>query len=68
MGAAHLPSADGRMKMCWCLHTTESYLATEKKEILPFTTACVDLEGITLSEISQSKKDKRHVISLTCEI
>ena len=36
----------------------EYYSAMGKKEILPFATACVDPEGIMLSEISQTEKDK----------
>ena len=30
----------------------------KRKEILPFATTWMDLEGITLSEISQTEKDK----------
>ena len=41
----------------------EYYAAEKKKELLPFTTAWVELEGIMLSEISQVVKDKYHMIS-----
>ena len=51
----------------WYICTMEYYLAVRKKEILPFAAAWMDLESITLSEISQSEKDKYHVISLICE-
>ena len=34
----------------------------EKKELLPFTTAGMELENITLSETSQAVKDKYHMI------
>ena len=44
------------------------YSAVKKKKILPFVTAWIDLENIMLSEISQSEKDKYHMISLICEI
>ena len=37
------------------IHIQEYYSATKKKEILPFGTTWVDIEGITLSEISQRK-------------
>ena len=37
--------------------------AKRKKELLPFNTAWMDLEGIVLSEISQAVKDKYHKIS-----
>ena len=40
----------------------------KKNEILSFATAWIDLEGIILSEISQSEKDKCHMISLICGI
>ena len=36
----------------------------KKKEILPFETTWVDLEGIMLSEIRQRKTNTMHVISL----
>ena len=41
----------------------EYYLALKKNEILPFVTAWMDLEGIKLSEVSQSEKDKYHVFT-----
>ena len=34
------------------------------KKVLPFVTTQMDLEIIRLSEISQSEKDKYHIISL----
>ena len=51
----------------------EYYSATKKygilqNEILAFLTAQINLEGITLSEVSQSEKDKYHMISLLCRI
>ena len=45
----------------------ECYPATRRKKILPFATTWMDLEGIMLSEISQTEKDK-HFISLMCGI
>ena len=39
-----------------------------KTEILPFVTTWMDLESIMLSEISQTQKDKYHIISLICGI
>ena len=46
----------------------EFYLAIKKKNILPFATVWMELETIRLSEISQSEKDKYHVISHICGI
>ena len=36
------------------------------KQILPFATTWMELEGIMLSEISQAEKDKYQMISLIC--
>ena len=38
-------------------------MAIKKKKILPLVTARMDLENIMLREISQSEKDKHHMIS-----
>lgn len=38
----------------------------KKDKIISFATAWLDLEGVMLSEISQTEKDKHHVISLMC--
>ena len=54
------------IKKMWFVSTTEYYLATRKNETLPFATTWMELEGIMLSEISQSKKDKYHMFSLIC--
>ena len=40
------------------IYTMEYYSAIKKNEILPFATTWMDLEGIMLSEISQTEKDK----------
>ena len=42
----------------------EYYSATEEKEILPSVAAWMDLLGILLSKISQTEKDKSHMILL----
>ena len=42
----------------------EYYAAIKKKELLHFATAWLDLEKIMLSELSQSVKEKYHMISL----
>ena len=40
----------------------------QNNEILPFATMWIELEGITLSEKSQSEKDNYHMILLICGI
>ena len=46
----------------------EDYSATKITEILPFEMTWMDLEGIMLSEIIPTEKDKCHMISLICGI
>ena len=58
------PSMDEWIKKMWYVYTMEYYLAVKKNEILPFATVWMELEGIMLSEISQSEKDKNHMTSL----
>ena len=41
----------------WYIYTI-GYYATKRKELLPFMTAWMELESITLSDISQAVKDK----------
>ena len=56
------PSVNEWIKKLRYIYTMEYYSA-EKKEILPFATAWMELESIMLSEISQVVKDKYHMIS-----
>ena len=50
------------------IYTMEYYSAIKKDGILPFAATWMHLEGITLSEISQTEKDKYCMISLICGI
>ena len=52
----------------WYRYTMEYNSAIKRNEILPFITTWMDLEGIMLSKISQSEKDKYCTISLICGI
>ena len=52
----------------WYMYTMEYYSAIKKNELLPLARSWMELEGIMLSEINQSEKDKYHMISLTCRI
>ena len=60
------PSTDEWIKRLWFIYTMEYYLAIRKDEILPFAATWMVLEGIMLSEISQSEKDRYHMFSLIC--
>ena len=44
----------------------EYYSAIKKDEIMPFAATWMEIEIITLSEVSQTEKDKHHMISLIC--
>ena len=45
----------------------EYYSVIQENEIMPFTAAWMDLEFIILSEVTQTEKDKYHMISLYME-
>ena len=49
-------------------YTMEYYSAIKDNEIMSFAATWMDLEIITLSEVSQKEKDKYHMISLICGI
>ena len=58
------PLVDERLKKLLYIYKTEYYVAVKKEGILTF---CDGMDGtgtIMLSEISQSVKDKYHMISL----
>ena len=62
------PSRDARIKNMWYIYAVEYYTAIKKKELLPFAATWMQLEIITLSEVSHKEKDKYHMISLICGI
>ena len=57
------PSVSEWIRKLWYIYTTEYYAAERKKELLPFVTAWMELEGIMMSEVCQVVKDKYHMIS-----
>ena len=48
-------SVDEWIKKLWYIYTMEYYSDIKKNEILPFVTAWMDLENITLNEIRHSE-------------
>ena len=62
------PSMDEWIKKMCYKYTMEYYSAIRKNEIMLFVATWMNLEIIILSEVSQTEKDKYHMISLICEI
>ena len=56
------PSANEWIKNLQYIYTMEFY-AAERKELILFATAWMELESIMLSEISQAVRDKYHMTS-----
>ena len=63
----YLPT-DEWIKDMWYIYTMEYHSATKKDEIMPFAATWMGLEIIIVSEVSQTEKDKYHMISLICGI
>ena len=49
------PPTDEWIKNMWYIYIMEYYSAIKKNKILPFSATWMDLEGIKLGEISQTK-------------
>ena len=52
----------------WYIYTTEYCSAVKKNEIMSFAVTWMDLEIVILSEVSQTEKEKYHMMSLICRI
>jgi hypothetical protein len=61
-------TTDEWIKKMWYLYTMEFYSATEKNEILSFSSKWMELENIILSKVSQAQKAKNHMFSLICRL
>ena len=57
------PSTDEWIKKLWSMYTMEYSSAIRNNEYPPFALMWRDLEGIMLSEVSQSEKDKHYMVS-----
>ena len=62
------PLTEEWIKKMWYIYTREYYSAVKKNEIMAFAATWMDLEIILLSEVSQTEKDKYHMIPLICGI
>ena len=58
------PTTEKWIKKMWYIYTVEYYSTIKKNGIMPFAVTWMDLEIIILSEVSQTEKDKYHMISL----
>ena len=52
----------------WYIHTMEYYSAINRNEIMAFAVTGMDLEINMLSEVSQTVRHQRHMLSLACII
>ena len=48
----------------WYIYTMEYYSAIKKKKFMKFLGKCMDLEGIILSEVTQSQRNSHNMYSL----
>jgi hypothetical protein len=62
------PITNKWIKKMWYLYTVEFYSTTKKNEILSFTSKWMELENITLSDVTQTQKAKNCMFSLICEL
>ena len=62
------PSTDDWIGKLWSIYTMEYYSAIKENDFSTFAASWTALEEIMLSEISQSEKDKYHVILFICGI
>ena len=59
---------DEWIKKMWYIYTMEYYSAIKKNKTMPSAATWMDLVIIILSEVSQTEKDKYHMILLICRI
>ena len=55
------PLTEEWIKKMWYIYTMEYYAAINKNEIVPFAATWMELETLTLSEVSQKEKIKYHI-------
>uniref|UniRef100_A0A8C0R3Y1 DUF1725 domain-containing protein n=1 Tax=Canis lupus dingo TaxID=286419 RepID=A0A8C0R3Y1_CANLU len=57
------PLKDEWIKKLWSMYTMEYSSAIRNDKYPPFALMWMELEGIVLSEVSQSEKDKHYMVS-----
>jgi hypothetical protein len=57
-------STEEWIQKMWYIYTMEYYSAIKKNEFMKFLGKCMDLEGIILSEVTQSQKNTHDMHSL----
>jgi hypothetical protein len=58
------PSTEEWIRKIWYIYTMEYYSAIKKNEFMKFLGKWMDLEGIILSEVTQSQKNSHDMYSL----
>jgi hypothetical protein len=58
------PSTEEWIQKLWYIYTMEYYTAIKKNKFMIFLGKWMDLEGIILSEVTQSQKNSRDMYSL----
>ena len=58
------PSTEEWIQKLWYIYTMEYYSAIKKNEFMKFLTKWMDLEGIILSEVTQSQRNSHNMYSL----
>jgi hypothetical protein len=63
-GIAGCPSTEEWIQKMWYIYTMEYYSANKRNEFMKFLGKWMDLEGIILSEVTQSQKNSNDMYSL----
>jgi hypothetical protein len=58
------PSTEEWIQKMWYIYTMEFYSAIKKNEFMKFLRKWMDLEGIILSEVTQSQRNSHNMYSL----
>jgi hypothetical protein len=58
------PSTEEWIQKMWYIYTMEYYSAIKKTELMKFLGKWMDLEGIILSEVTQSQRNSHNMYSL----